>query len=696
MWHALSQIVPHVDSPDTLGTTIATALHQMVSAGRAAVILQGHPLEPRPSDDSETVTYFLRLVSEDTTPSHPIYLNGAKGILAQLAEFDEPFTLSAPWPGEYAAADDELLQLARESVTITPIPGSDLQAKSSPRGALCLLDVPQDGLPSSAELIGLASFTGVALNLLDSKVQVARQAVEYNVISKIGQSLTSTLSLDEIFQQILFSVRAAIGAAAVSVGLIDEETQELVLEKSMMGPEFDALPPIRLKMGQGIAGWVAKTGQPLNVPDAYAEPRFFRGADSASGFTTRSILCVPLIVEGQVIGVMQALNKHSGHFSEGDERLLSALASSAAIAIEKACLHADVLAEKRRMETIFANMSEGLLTVRPNGQITAVNPALRNMIGDDGDNLVGRYCYEAISTDPDTIGSLLDHMQAAESQAETFHAACDILRGDGGRVPVLVSGAATYDSSGDASEVVIVFSDIGQLRELERMKEDFVANVTHELRTPLATILLYARLLRSGKAKGSPEREARYLEIVEQQSNQIQKMIRQILDLSSMEAKVAYPRQDRVQLRTLLDDLLVSFQTLADQKGLAIRDEVPADLPAVVGQREALRLILLNLIDNAIKFTPEGEIRINATRQGDQVQLEVADEGIGISPESVPYLFQRFYRTRAAVERGIGGTGLGLALVKEAVEKLEGDISVQSRPGHGSTFTVRLPIADQK
>jgi two-component system phosphate regulon sensor histidine kinase PhoR len=692
LWDALGRIVPRVESPDTLGTTIATALYRMVGSGRVGVILHGRVLDAGASDSSQEVSYFVRLVSAEATPGYPVYLSGRKGVLARLAGLREPLTLSAPWPAEYAPDEDELVQLARDRLTLIPVPGSIRSPTQPPPAALCLLDVPPERYPSRNELASLVSFTAVAVSLLESKAQAARQAVEFGIISQIGQSLTSSLSLDDIFQQILISVRTAIGATEISVGLIDEKTQEVILDQSLMGPELRELPPVRLKMGQGVAGWVAQTGKPLNVPDAYADPRFYPGVDSMSGFVTRSILCVPLIVEGQVIGVMEAVNKSTGHFSEADEHLLSALASSAAIAIEKARLHADVLAEKRRMEAIFATMSEGLLAIRLDGQITAVNPALQAMIGRDDGDLIGRHCCEAVQTEPDIMQSLLDHMRTPETRAETFQADCDLLREDGRRQPVLVSGAATFDASDAVSEIVIVLSDIGELRELERMKDDFVANVTHELRTPLATILLYARLLRSGKSKSNPQREARYLEIVEQQSNQIQKLVRQILDLSRVEATAAFPKQAGVRLDSVLNELLVSFVRIAHQKGLVIKSDIPADLPDVVSNREALLLIFGNLLDNAVKFTLQGEIKVCVRHRDDQIQIDISDQGIGIASESIPYLFQRFYRTEAAVEQGIGGTGLGLSLVKEAVEKLGGTISVRSWPGRGSTFRVMLPV----
>jgi PAS domain S-box-containing protein len=689
-WRSLNQVVPRVESADTLGTTVATALHQAIGAGKAAVILRRKPLLAEPTSGRSTRAFFLRLVGGKAESRSPIYLDGDRGILARLAELRGPMTLQAPWPAEHDDKQDPLLQLASHSLLIQPISNS---VDGAPWGAVCLLDVPEEKLPGDAFMAGVSSFTGLALGLLTSKAQAARQEVEYGIVSDVGQSLTSTLSLDEIFEKILSSVRTTIDASEVSVGLIDEEAQEIVLEKSLMGPEFSDLPPVRLELGQGIAGWVGQTGQSLNVPDVSRDPRWFSGVDQTSGFVTRSILCVPLIVKDQVIGIMEAVNKRSGHFSDADERLLTALSSFVAIAIEKARLHLDVLAEKRRMEALFANMSEGLLTMNLGGRITAVNPALQAMVNRPEQEMIGDYCCAAIPTEPDALSQVLEYLHSSPRDQATFHTACDIVRPDNKRVPVLVSAAPTFENSGAVSEVVIVFSDVTQILELERMKEDFIANVTHELRTPLATILLYARLLRAGKARHDPAREARYLRVVEEQSNQLQQLVRQILDLARMRTTFAFSDQGPVDLGALLNELSSSLERLAREKGLTLRMRVPQDLPTMTTSREAVRLILKNLIDNAIKFTSKGEVRVTVQRANGRVRIEISDDGIGIAPESMPHLFQRFYRAQAAVERGIGGSGLGLALVKEAVEKIGGEISVCSQVNKGSTFSVMLPVS---
>ncbi|MBN1319195.1 MAG: GAF domain-containing protein [Anaerolineales bacterium] len=688
MWSALGQIVPYVESQDTLGTIIATALHEIIRLGKVAVILRSQPLV-LPDDSS---TYYLRLIGDNRTSSQPIYLDGDIGILERIDSLKEPLYLNYPWPESLSSTHDKLLALATDNIVLVPISGSDLISNSHSPGAICLIDVPKEHHPPPGELLAIASFTGLALHLVTSKSQAARQAVEYSIISEIGRSLTSSLSTEDIFDQILSSVRAAIDASEVSVGFIDHEKKEIIFEKSLMGPWFEPLPTLRLKMGQGVAGWVAQTGEALNVPDAYKDPRFYQGADRESGFKTHSILCVPLKVEGQVIGVLEAVNKKGGYFTNADKRLLSALGSSAAIAIEKAHLHENVLSEKRRMDAIFAHMGEGLMTLDLEGRILTINPAMVSILRKPVEELVGKDCRAVIVTEPAVMDNLIDQTSNQGVHADVFHAACDMIHADGSRTPVLINGSATQDVTGAMMEIVVVFSNITQLRELERMKDDFIANVTHELRTPLATILLYARLLRGGK-KVDPEREDRYLGIVEQQSNHLQKLVRKILDLSRLESTLTYMTTEQIDLTDLFNNLLPPCEKMAAQKDLKMVVNITDDLPKLKGSSDAVNLIVKNLIDNAIKFTQQGEITISVYPCGDCVQIEISDEGIGISSESMPHLFQRFYRTKATVELGIGGTGLGLALVKEATERLGGTISVESEPEKGSTFTVQLPIA---
>jgi two-component system phosphate regulon sensor histidine kinase PhoR len=241
--------------------------------------------------------------------------------------------------------------------------------------------------------------------------------------------------------------------------------------------------------------------------------------------------------------------------------------------------------------------------------------------------------------------------------------------------------------------MIFVFSDLRQIREVERMRDDFFHGIIHELRTPLATILMYARLLREGKAQ-QKEKADRFLGVIERESDRLQKMVRQMLELAKMEAREFQRSAEPVKLNPIFDDMLPPLADQATEKGLTFRQRIEPDLPAVLGNQETLYLIFKNLIDNAIKFTLSGAVRIDAWQEDGMVHVKVRDDGIGIPKQALPNLFGRFFRAQTAVERGIAGTGLGLYMVKEAVQHYNGSITVSSTQDKGTTFTVRLPVGD--
>jgi two-component system phosphate regulon sensor histidine kinase PhoR len=400
-----------------------------------------------------------------------------------------------------------------------------------------------------------------------------------------------------------------------------------------------------------------------------------------------------LKAEQRVIGVLEAINKHNGRFDENDSRLLQAISGPLAIALENALLHLDVLSEKRRIETIFASMSDGLMTTNAKGDITAANEALVSLLDVTLNEIIGEGVATAIKTQP---GGFFEFFQEVLQEGPDFpQLACDIVRKDGEYVPVLVSGTKINKEDGSVSEVIFVFSDLGQIRELERMRDDFFNNIVHELRTPLATILMYARLLREGKAIDDPARSNRFLGVIERESDRLQKMVKQMLQLAKLESNTHQELSESTNINYLLEQILPPLADRAREKGLVFNEVIQPKLPAVRGSEETLYMIVKNVIENGIKFTPAGSVSVEAWLQKSSVLIEVTDEGIGITKEALPNLFQRFYRTKSAVERGIAGTGLGLYMVKEGLEINGGAIEVSSHEDKGSRFTVSLPVADE-
>ncbi|HEX9742918.1 MAG TPA: ATP-binding protein [Nitrospiraceae bacterium] len=237
--------------------------------------------------------------------------------------------------------------------------------------------------------------------------------------------------------------------------------------------------------------------------------------------------------------------------------------------------------------------------------------------------------------------------------------------------------------------------DITALRRLEQVRKDFVANVSHELRTPLTSIKGYVEALLDG-AKDNPEETTRFLQIILNQSDRLNLILEDLLQLSQIESGLVRFKRDPVHLGALVERTLPLLRQLADKKRQTLTIALPSDLPPVTGDEDRLVQVLTNLVDNAIKYTPEGgAIHVAGQQSGDpaQVELSVADTGIGIPDADRPRVFERFYRVDKARSRELGGTGLGLSIVKHIVEGHGGRIWVEGNRPSGSRFIVRLPTA---
>jgi len=233
---------------------------------------------------------------------------------------------------------------------------------------------------------------------------------------------------------------------------------------------------------------------------------------------------------------------------------------------------------------------------------------------------------------------------------------------------------------------------VQNLHRLEQVRKDFVANVSHELRTPLTAIRGYVEAIQDG-GKDQPAQLDRFLNIVKAHAERLNLIITDLLLLSKIESGQIPLKQEPVALAGLLDRIVGLLRHLIEQKKHTVEVAIPAGLPPILGDEERLGQVFSNLLDNAIKYTPErGTITISATAGDKFAEVVVTDTGIGIPPPDIPRIFERFYRVDKARSRELGGTGLGLAIVKHLVEGHGGTVSVASSPGQGTRFTVRLPL----
>jgi len=261
---------------------------------------------------------------------------------------------------------------------------------------------------------------------------------------------------------------------------------------------------------------------------------------------------------------------------------------------------------------------------------------------------------------------------------------------------VLSAGAvAIADDEEQALGAILVLHDLTRVRQFEAMRADFVANVSHELRTPLTAIRGYAETLQSGALRDA-ERAAEFVGVIQRHSERLTRLIDDLLTLSDLELGRTEIRPRPLPVSDVVPGSLEMLKQKAEERHVELRAEIPADLPAVLGDRDRLEQVLINLVDNAIKYSGSGSsVRVVARALGENghrsVEIAVCDNGIGIPEKDVPRLTERFYRVDRARSRELGGTGLGLAIVKHIVQAHGGSLGIDSAPGRGTTVRITLP-----
>lgn len=342
--------------------------------------------------------------------------------------------------------------------------------------------------------------------------------------------------------------------------------------------------------------------------------------------------------------------------------------------------------ERNKVEAILASMSDGVIAVDCNGNILLINPAAERMFNIKHENSMGKGVIEVIRN-----YDLEKLLQAALMSEESITREVQIFVPD--PKSFRISTAPLMSETGVVG-VVAVLRDITAFREVERMKTDFVANVSHELRTPLTSIKGFVETLMDG-AMEDPKTAAHFLEIINDETDRLNRLISDLLSLSRVEAKQGQIRKAALNLDKLIINTVSILSPQASEKNQILNVDIKIPLPIISADEDMIGQLLINLVDNAIKYTADGgQIDIRAERWNDSVKIAVSDTGIGIPRDSIPRLFERFYRIDKARSREMGGTGLGLAIVKHILEVHSGRIEVDSIVGQGSTFTVYLPAGN--
>ncbi|MGZ8211808.1 MAG: ATP-binding protein [Burkholderiales bacterium] len=339
----------------------------------------------------------------------------------------------------------------------------------------------------------------------------------------------------------------------------------------------------------------------------------------------------------------------------------------------------ELRAERDLLTGILSSMNEGVLVVGADGRIVLTNPALRAMllIGADA---IGRSVLQVVRNAE--LNQLLERASRGDAAELELELTGLVQR------RALVRAVSLPDSPGG---VLAVFVDVTELRRLESIRRDFVANASHELRSPLTTVRAAAETLRS--VDNDPQATARFIALIERNAERLANLIDDLLELSRIKSRELKLHVEPLDLAPVAERSLAQHAHRAQVKRITLKNELTG-APHVKADRRALEHILGNLLDNAIKYCADGaEVRVSASSENSAVRVSVSDTGPGIASEHLPRIYERFYRVDAGRSRDLGGTGLGLSIVKHLVEALGGAVYVESRVGAGSTFSFTLKAA---
>lgn len=504
----------------------------------------------------------------------------------------------------------------------------------------------------------------------------ATNAQTLELLLEVGRLLSSKLEISELLTSVLELATKVVDAESASLLLLDEKTQELYFDVALgLGPEA---AKVRLPMGAGIAGSVAKSRAPEIINEVRRDKRWSPAMDEQSGFVTRSILAVPMLLKGRLVGVLEAINKRDGGFAEGDLRAFEAFASQAAVAIENARLFSSLKEERFKLATVFAQMTDGAALTDPSGKVLLSNEASAKLLGGElrelADGLTGM-----------TVTPAIAELLAGEKAVVDFTA----VRAE--PTLLVLEGRVTRAPLGESDGRLFVFRDRTDGFRQEKLKRTFLSLISHKLRTPLAAVTGFADILMDEVDADTDPMWAKAVRTIRSQGGKVSELVDKLLSYTTIESPDTQLSLEPFPLDGALKDALEALKEKLEER--AARVDAPATGVVLTADRRLVVEALKNLVDNAIKFnkkaSPLASIRVEAA--GGWAAVTVADTGPGVPPEDVERVFSRFHQVEKDFTGQQDGMGLGLAFVRKVAQLHGGSATLRSKLGEGSTVTMTLP-----
>jgi PAS domain S-box-containing protein len=533
-------------------------------------------------------------------------------------------------------------------------------------------------------LTAIAEQGGIAIENARLFTDIERRSQAMRALATTAQAINSTLKLEEVLRLVTQHARDLLRVEVAAIALL--EGNRLVF-KEVVGKASERLKGMSVNLGQGFSGWVAQNNQPVLVTDVTADPRFSRGVDQQTGFLTRAVACVPVQIKNQVIGVIEVRNPINGLFDPETLNLLSSLASLAGTAIVHAQQVEELQAAESRFAGLFEDSIDPILITDLNGMITDANRKAVEFFGYDKAELVRLRVTTVHRMGTAWLGS--DRFQHLRGGKEITYQT-RITTKQGNEIPVEVH-AKLMQRRGQEF-IQWIQHDLSERIALEETRSDLISMIVHDLRSPLGNILSSLDVAMSSLPTDS-ELVTSLLSIANRSAERMSRLVDSLLDLRRLEAGQMKLHREQQNLNALVSEAAEQVSSTAEGKGIQVKNELPPRLPLVSIDADMVRRVVINLLENSIKYTPgTGVVTITGKSDPKEVTISVKDTGPGIPATEHTRIFNKFARlNREAAPKGLG---LGLSFCKLATEAHGGRIWVESQVGKGARFSFTLPITD--
>jgi two-component system phosphate regulon sensor histidine kinase PhoR len=570
--------------------------------------------------------------------------------------------------------------------------------------------------PVHAALI-LSFVFGLMIKMREVNVALDKEVLNLSQATDLGGRAGEN-HVVEVFRAAESTLKDVLGIPAAVLLKVEREKGTMLLAAQYGLSEPRKGKTRSIKIGASLRGLLIGL-DPIPVDGLKEHPLSFILGKART--KTYHSLFVPLLAQGETVGVLCVFRQKGSPFRIEERELLQAVSSELGTVWYNAELYSrltqitsnplapftyksqerriqtlsvlseSVLSEKNLMTAIMDSIADGVIVTDVLGTIRVINPKAKDILGLYAEDVVGHNAADFIRRFSDIpYGDIRDKFQNVVEQGRTFSTEIKLSLPTSRFYTLSVGPVRSRD--GLVQGIVAVLSDITELKELDQMKTDLMSMVTHEIRTPLATVRGFAQILLKGGIPADKSKE--FLEIINRQSNRLVNLVNDFLDITRIESGRQAITKAPLNIEKLIQNALVDLKPLADDKDITLNYEPPATgIPEIHADRNLMEQVLINLVSNAIKYSPKGsETLVRLHQHNGNVRVDVKDTGLGIPREAIPRLFEKFYRVRCDDRKDIIGTGLGLSLVKQIIDVHAGEISVESEHGVGSTFTFSLPM----